>query len=98
MLISSAEQITKAWIAGRLKIEAAQIAELRVESLSQDLHSSKWRLHLNYREDSRSLPKILFLKYSQRNHEARFYQASQAIADKLPIVPCYDVAIEGDAA
>jgi thiamine kinase-like enzyme len=96
-LISSIEQITKTWLASALKIEAAQIAELQIEMFGQDLHSSKWRLGLTYTQNTQSLPTCLFLKSSQRNHEARFYQASQLIADKLPIVPCYDLAIEGEA-
>jgi hypothetical protein len=102
-LITTAEQITPDWLASVLHISTSSIQQIDIAVVQSAAFSSKWRLHVTYDDDvPAETPTELFLKSGEKYpanespHEARFYQAIQDSAAGLPVVPCYDVVIEGD--
>lgn len=90
-LISTIDDVTPQWLTTILK---KTVTDIKTQAVVGG-YEGKWRITATCGDGS---VQYLFLKLCDHTHEARFYEAMRDHQAGVPIVPCYDVAMESEKA
>lgn len=91
MLITDISQVTTEWLSNILGSKITVVDSRAIAEGSG--RTQKWFISA---KDDKGKIWPLFLKTSDDDYEARFYQAIGDDTEGLAVVPCYDVVIEGE--